>query len=74
MTLDNLQVGEEARIIAVNGEGTLRRHLLGMGCIPNTKVMLHKIAPMKDPLEIRLRGYTLTLRIEDAKKIEVEKL
>ena len=74
MTLDELEVGEEAIITAVNGEGALRRHLLGMGCIPKTKVQLHKVAPMTDPIEIRLRGYLLTLRVEDAKNIEVSKL
>ncbi len=74
MTLDELEVGEKAFITAVNGEGALRRHLLGMGCIPKTQVELHKVAPMKDPIEIRLRGYLLTLRVEDAKKIEVERI
>lgn len=74
MTLDELKIGEEAMITQVHGEGALRRHLLGMGCIPKTKVQLHKIAPMKDPIEIRLRGYLLTLRVEDAKNIEVEKI
>lgn len=72
MTLDELKVGEKAIITAINGEGSLRRHLLGMGCIPKTKVLLHKVAPMKDPIEIRLRGYLLTLRKEDAKMIEVD--
>lgn len=72
MTLDELKVGESAMIVAVNGEGSLRRFLLGMGCTPKTKLTLQKIAPMKDPIEIRLRGYTLTLRLEDARNIEVK--
>lgn len=74
MTLDELQVGQKAKIVKVGGEGALRRHLLGMGCTPKTEILLHKIAPMGDPIEIRLRGYTLTLRKEDAKMLEVEVL
>ena len=74
MTLDEENVGEKAVITAVNGEGALRRFLLGMGCTPKTEVTLQKVAPMKDPIEIRLRGYTLTLRLEDAKNIEVKYL
>jgi len=53
------------------GEGLLRCRLLDMGLIPNTKVTVQKIAPMGDPMEIRLRGYELTLRLEDAAKIEI---
>lgn len=74
MTLDQLNIGDTAIISAVNGEGALRRHLLGMGFTPRTQVVLQKVAPMKDPIEIRLRGYTITLRIEDAKNIEVVRI
>ena len=69
MTLDQLPVGETAEIGAVEGEGALRLRLLDMGLIPRTKVTMQKIAPMGDPMEIRVRGYELTLRKEDAKMI-----
>ena len=74
MTLDNLKIGEFAKIKAVNGEGLLRRRLLDMGLTPKTKIMIRKKAPMGDPIEINLRGYELTLRLEDAKNIEIETL
>ena len=71
MTLDKLPLGQDAVITAVGGEGALRCRLLDMGLIPKTKVTVTKVAPMGDPIEIRLRGYTLTLRVEDAKNIEI---
>ncbi len=71
MTLDQLKTGQEATVVTVGGEGSLRNRLIDMGIIPKTKVMLRKIAPMGDPIEIRLRGYELTLRKEDASKITV---
>ncbi|MGX8701865.1 FeoA family protein [Caproiciproducens sp.] len=72
MTLNELQIGRKSKIIEVKGEGALRRRLLDMGLTPHTEVMVRKVAPMGDPIEIHLRGYELTIRIEDAKKIEVE--
>ena len=72
MTLDTLPTGQPAVITAVGGEGALRCRLLDMGLIPRTQVTLQKIAPMGDPIEIRVRGYELTLRLEDARKIELE--
>ena len=71
MTLNELKVGESAVITAVGGEGALRCRLLDMGLIPRTHVTLQKVAPMGDPIEIMVRGYELTLRVDDAKKIEV---
>ncbi len=71
MTLDELKIGSSAVIKAVGGEGALRCRLLDMGLIPKTKVTLQKVAPMGDPIEIHIRGYELTLRIEDAKRIEI---
>ena len=71
MTLNELKVGESAVITAVGGEGALRCRLLDMGLIPQTRVTLQKVAPMGDPIEIMVRGYELTLRVDDAKKIEV---
>ncbi len=72
MTLDELEVGRSAVIRAVRGEGPLRLRLLDMGLIPRTQVTLRKIAPMGDPIEIHVRGYELTLRVDDAKNIEIE--
>ena len=71
MTLNQLKVGSSAVITTVGGDGALRR-LLDMGLIPHTRVTLQKVAPMGDPIEIRVRGYELTLRVEEAQKIEVE--
>ncbi|MCM1525373.1 MAG: ferrous iron transport protein A [Ruminococcus sp.] len=72
MTLDKLPAGRSAVIVSVGGEGALRCRLLDMGIIPHTKVMVRKIAPMGDPIELHLRGYELTIRLEDAQKIVVE--
>ena len=72
MTLDKLPLGQEAVITAVGGEGALRCRLLDMGLIPKTKVRIEKIAPLGDPRELRVRGYSRALRKEDAGKIEVE--
>ena len=71
MTLDKLPIGKEAVITAVGGEGALRCRLLDMGIIPHTKIMIRKVAPMGDHIEIHLRGYELTIRLEDAQKIDV---
>ena len=71
MTLNEQKIGIKCRITAVNGKGALRRRLLDMGITPKTVVMIRKVAPMGDPIEIHLRGYELTIRIDDAKKIEV---
>ena len=71
MTLDNLKVGGYGMIVAVGGEGALRRRLLDMGLTPRTRVMVRKVAPMGDPIELNLRGYELTIRLEDARKIEI---
>ena len=72
MTLDKLPLGQEAVITAVGGEGALRCRRLDMGLIPKTRVRVEKVAPLGDPLELRVRGYSLSLRKEDAGKIEVE--
>ena len=72
MTLDQLAIGRKSRILEVRGQGALRRRLLDMGLTPRTEVMVRKMAPMGDPMEIHLRGYELTLRLEDAKNIEIE--
>ena len=71
MTLDKLPVGETAVITDVGGEGILRCRLLDMGLIPKTKIKTVKVAPMGDPMQISIRGYELTLRLEEAMKITV---
>lgn len=71
MTLKELPGGKSGLITAVGGEGILRCRLLDMGLIPNTRVTVQKIAPMGDPMEIRLRSYELTLRMDDAAQIEI---
>ena len=71
MTLNELKIGQSGTIKAVGGDGALRCRLLDMGLIPHTRVTLQKVAPMGDPLEILIRGYELTLRVDDAKKIEL---
>ncbi len=74
MTLNKLTTGSSAVITRVGGEGVLRCRLLDMGIIPKTKVFKTKVAPLGDPIEIRIRDYTLTIRMEDAEKIEVKQL
>ncbi len=69
MTLDDLKISQSGTIGAVGGEGALRLRFLDMGLIPGTRVTLQKVAPMGDPIQIRLRGYELTIRREDARKI-----
>ncbi len=73
MTLNELKIGDSAAITAVGGEGALRCRLLDMGLTPRAVVTLRKVAPMGDPIEIHVRGYELTLRVEDARQITVEK-
>ena len=71
MTLKNLELGSTAVITAVGGEGSLRQHFLDMGVIPGAEITLIKYAPMGDPMELRIHGYELTLRLADAEKIEI---
>jgi len=72
MTLKELEPGNAAIITKVGGEGALRQHLLDMGLIPGAEVTTVKYAPMGDPIEVKIHGYLLTLRLDDAAKIEVE--
>ena len=71
MTLNQLKIGESGVIARVGGQGALRRRLLDMGLTPKTRVMVRKVAPMGDPIELHLRGYELTLRLEDAREISL---
>ncbi|WP_024866643.1 ferrous iron transport protein B [Butyrivibrio sp. FCS014] len=74
MTLKDIKVGESAQVTVVGGEGALRQHFLDMGVIPGAKIKVVKYAPMGDPIELRLHGYELTLRLADAEKIEVTRV
>ncbi len=71
MKLNELKPGQSARIETVGGEGALRQHFLDMGVIPGTEVTLIKLAPMGDPMELRIHGYELTLRLADAGQIGI---
>jgi Fe2+ transport system protein FeoA len=72
MTLKDLQIGKSGTVSAVGGEKALRRRLLEMGITPGTTVTIKKAAPMGDPIELLLRGYVLSLRLQDAEKITIE--
>ncbi len=74
MKLNELIIGGSARIISVGGEESLRQHLLDMGLIPGCEVSIIKLAPMGDPIELEVNGYSLTIRIADANQIEVEQI
>lgn len=71
MTLKELETGKTADIISTGGEGALRQHFLDMGLIPGAEVTMVKFAPMGDPLELKIHGYELTLRVADADKIKI---
>ena len=73
MKLNELQIGSTATILSVGGEGALRQHFLDMGLIQGTEVTVVQYAPMGDPIELRLHGYELTIRLKDAKNIEISK-
>ena len=74
MKLENLAIGKSAMIVSVGGTGALRQHFLDMGLIQGTEVTMVKYAPMGDPIEIKIHDYELTLRKEDAQKIEVKEV
>ncbi|MBQ8974238.1 MAG: ferrous iron transport protein A, partial [Oscillospiraceae bacterium] len=71
MTIRDMNILDSAVITHVGGEGALRQHFLDMGVIPGAEVTVIKYAPMGDPVELRIHGYELTLRLDDAAKIEV---
>ena len=74
MTLKELKIGKSAVVTAVGGEGQLRQHFLDMGVIPGAEVTVVKYAPMGDPIELRIHGYALTMRLADAQKIQVKEI
>ena len=74
MTINDLKIGQSGVISTVGGEGPLWLRFLDMGLIPGTKVILQKVAPMGDPIQIHLRGYELTIRREDAQQIALREV
>ena len=73
MNIKDLEIGKSAKNNKVGGEGALRQHFLDMGLIPGAQITMIKFAPMGDPVEIKIHGYELTLRLADAEKIEIDK-
>lgn len=73
LSLGELAVGDQAKVISVFGEGAVRRHLMDMGLTKNVQVSVKKLAPLGDPIELSLRGYSLSLRKSEAEYILVEK-
>ncbi len=72
MLLSEIKEGQAARIVRVGGSGALRRRIFEMGIVKGTKVYVDKYAPLKDPLEIIVMGYHLSLRVEEASQVTVE--
>ncbi|HAJ97777.1 MAG TPA: ferrous iron transporter B, partial [Ruminococcus sp.] len=71
MNLKEANIGQTVKVVKLGGDGAIRQHFLDMGIIPETEITLMKYAPLGDPVELRLHGYELTLRLDDAEKIEV---
>lgn len=74
MNLSDLRQGQTASIVSVQGEGHFRRRLLEMGFLRGTEVYVEKYAPLKDPIELILKGYHVSLRVDEAAQIQVEKI
>ena len=71
-TLREIKIGGTARVVKVHGEGAVRRRIMDMGITRGVEIKITKVAPLGDPLEVSVRGYELSLRKEDAARIEVE--
>ena len=71
-TLKDIKIGKTAKVVKVHGEGAIRRRIMDMGITKGVEIYVRKLAPLGDPIEIRVRGYELTLRKADAEMIEVE--
>jgi len=71
-TLNKLRPGQAGKVVSVGGQGILKRRLIDMGITPGISVLVRKVAPLGDPIEINLRGYELSIRKDDAKNITVE--
>ena len=71
MTLNELEVGKTAKVVRLNGEGAVKRRIMDMGLTKGTEVTVRKVAPLGDPIEITVRGYELSIRKDEASKVEV---
>lgn len=71
-TLKNVKIGDTVRVVKLHGEGPIKRRIMDMGITKGVEIYVRKLAPLGDPIEIRVRGYELTLRKADAEMIEVE--
>lgn len=72
MTLDKAKVGSHVKVVKLNGEGAIKRRIMDMGITKGVDIYIRKVAPLGDPIEIKVRGYELSLRKEDANMVEVE--
>ncbi len=71
-TLKDVKIGKTARVVKLHGEGALKRRIMDMGITKGVEITVRKVAPLGDPMELRVRGYELSLRKSDAEMIEVE--
>ena len=71
-TLRDVKIGQSAKVVKIYGEGAVRRRIMDMGITRGVEIKINKVAPLGDPLEVTVRGYELSLRKEDAARIEVE--
>ena len=71
MTLDEVKVGSTAKVVRLNGEGAVKRRIMDMGITKGTEVTVRKVAPLGDPIELTVRGYELSIRKDEAAKVEV---
>lgn len=71
-TLNQIACGETVTVLKLHGEGSIKRRIMDMGLTKGTQVMVRKVAPLGDPIELNVRGYELSLRKSDAKMVEVD--
>lgn len=71
-SLNNLKQGETGKITSFKGKGEVKKHLMEMGLVRGSDIKVERVAPLGDPIEVKIKGYSLSLRKEDAKKIEIE--
>ena len=74
MTLKDAKIGSKVKVLKINGEGPVRRRIMDMGITKNVEIFIRKVAPLGDPIEVKVRGYELSLRKADAEKIETVSL
>jgi len=74
VVMSEMREGQRARIVRIGGQGPFRRRLLEMGITRGAEIYVEKYAPLRDPLELRIKGYSISLRVEEAAQIEVEQI